>query len=397
MIFGGGVSLAVGKRLSPQRQAMLALELTQMAQRIPEVDEAINDPDRPAEAIPAAACNRYLEAALDFGNPSKPLRDALEKLLMRRAASEKPAPPRPVVRKPKKPPTPTRRLRVYALDPSMTQRLDFVAVNRTTLCVPWDDQPETKEPLRPGPIGEYLEVVDVDPASDRVYDPVDLNNPTLLAQDGWAPSEGNPEFHQQMVYAVGMTTIGHFEKALGRKALWAPRYATRDEGGWRDASEVPRLRIYPHALRTDNAYYSPEKKALLFGYFPADSSAKDATVPGSMVFSCLSSDIIAHEMSHALLDGLHRRFQEASNPPAELSRRFHGSVPPQGDLADGRAHRLRGDVGLEFTRLSQPGLGPQYSQRPRFRLESRPLPVGDVCAQRRESMDTAERAEEGIR
>ena len=33
-----------------------------------------------------------------------------------------------------------------------------------------------------------------------------------------------------------------------------------------------------------------------------------------MVFTCLSSDIIAHEMTHALLDGLHRRFQEASNP-----------------------------------------------------------------------------------
>ena len=32
------------------------------------------------------------------------------------------------------------------------------------------------------------------------------------------------------------------------------------------------------------------------------------------MFSCLSSDIVAHEMSHALLDGLHRRFQEASNP-----------------------------------------------------------------------------------
>ena len=128
-----------------------------------------------------------------------------------------------MVRKPKNPPTPTRRLRVYALDPSIIQRLDFVALNRTTLSVPWDDQPETREPLRPGPVGEYLEVIDIDPASDRVYDPVDLNNPTLLAQDGWAPSEGNPEFHQQMVYAVGMTTIGHFEKALGRKALWAPR------------------------------------------------------------------------------------------------------------------------------------------------------------------------------
>src|SRR4029077_20437629 len=66
--------------------------------------------------------------------------------------------------------------------------------------------------------------------------------------------------------------------------------------------------------RTDNAYYSPEKKALLLGYFPADSRGGAATTPGSMVFTCLSSDIIAHETSHALLDGLHRRFQEASNP-----------------------------------------------------------------------------------
>ena len=41
----------------------------------------------------------------------------------------------------------------------------------------------------------------------------------LLAQDGLAPSESDPQFHQQMVYAVAMTTIRHFERALGRVAL----------------------------------------------------------------------------------------------------------------------------------------------------------------------------------
>ena len=160
-------------------------------------------------------------------------------------------------------------------------------------------------------------MVDVDPASNKIYEPVDLDKPELLAQDGLAPSEGNPQFHQQMVYAVGMTTIRHFEQALGRKALWAPHFEKVDsetEDGRFKAYEVPRLRLYPHALRTDNAYYSPEKKALLFGYFPAESDIGDATAPGSMVFSCLSHDIIVHEMSHALLDGLQRRFQEASNP-----------------------------------------------------------------------------------
>jgi subtilisin family serine protease len=308
LLTGGGVSIA---NTSDGRLAMLRLELTQMAQRVASIDAAIDDPDRPAAEIPVDARNRYLERALDEGTPSKPLRQLLEHLLSRPQAAPQEAPPaKPIKRRLKTPPTPKRRLRVYALDPSFAQSNEFFVVNQTTLSVPWDDRPETARELRPGPVGEYLEVVDVDPASDKIYDPVDLNDPTLLAQDGWAPSEGNPQFHQQMVYAVGMTTIGHFEQALGRKALWAPRF-DRASG---KQQPVDRLRIYPHALRTDNAYYSPDKRALLFGYFPATSDSTGTVAPGSMVFSCLSSDIIAHEMSHALLDGLHRRFTEASNP-----------------------------------------------------------------------------------
>ena len=46
-----------------------------------------------------------------------------------------------------------------------------------------------------------------------------------------------------------------------------------------NAYEVPRLRIYPHALRTDNAYYSPDKMALLFGYFPATVDARATRRP----------------------------------------------------------------------------------------------------------------------
>ena len=321
LLVGGGVSLAPAGPAAQQKSRMLALELTQMAQRVASVDAAIPDPGADPATIPAAARNRYLEAALDEGGPSKPLRAVLEAMLGRSAVSgigTIPQPAAPVVRRKPRPLTPPkRRLRIYALDPSVGKRVDSVAIDQATISVPWDDQPATVEPLRPGPVGEYLEVVDIDPASNRVYDPVDLNNKFVLAQDGLSPSEGNPQFHQQMVYAVAMTTIGHFERALGRRALWSPRYAThvgRDGDPKMRGYEVQRLRIYPHALRTDNAYYSPEKKALLFGYFPADSRQGDTTTQGSMVFSCLSSDIIAHETSHALLDGLHRRFQEASNP-----------------------------------------------------------------------------------
>mgnify|MGYP003297592189 CR=1 FL=1 len=38
----------------------------------------------------------------------------------------------------------------------------------------------------------------------------------LWLQDGLAPAEGNPQFHQQMVYAVASLTIDRFERALRR-------------------------------------------------------------------------------------------------------------------------------------------------------------------------------------
>lgn len=206
--------------------------------------------------------------------------------------------------------TPTlRRLRGYAFDPSLSIQLDTAVVNEVVLAVPWEQR------LERGPVGEYVEVVDYDPASQCFYDPVDLNEPSLLAQDGLPPSEGNPQFHQQMVYAVAMMTIRNFERALGRTVLWAPHLNGKSATSNRQSSEyVQRLRIYPHALREDNAYYSPDKKAILFGYFPASPSGPGSILPGSTIFTCLSHDIVAHETTHALLDGMHRHFIEATHP-----------------------------------------------------------------------------------
>ena len=202
-------------------------------------------------------------------------------------------------------PAPTsRRLRILAFDPSLAQRLDTSTFNEIRVAIPW-------ESLAPGPVGEYVEVVDYDPASGVFYHPVDLDNPKLIAQDGLSPSESNPQYHQQMVYAVAMTTIHHFQRALGRVALWADRRTRLDDGKY-VRQFVRRLRIYPHALRDRNAFYSPDKKALMFGYFPV--TAKDQhNTPGTLVFTCLSHDIVAHETTHALLDGVHPRFNEASN------------------------------------------------------------------------------------
>lgn len=201
-----------------------------------------------------------------------------------------------------------RKLRGYAFDPSLSTQFETAVINEATYKINW-------ESVEPGPVGEYLEVVDYDPASGCFYDPVDLNDPFLLAQNGLSPSEGNPKFHQQMVYAVSMLTINNFERALGRSALWGHNLRRDESGTWR-SDFLRRLRIYPHALREANAYYSPQKRALLFGYFPAPIDQPGRFLPGGMVFTCLSHDIVAHETTHALLDGMYSLFNEPTNPDA---------------------------------------------------------------------------------
>src|SRR4051794_1760868 len=116
---------------------------------------------------------------------------------------------------------------------------------------------------------------------------------------GLDPTESDPRFHQQMVYAVAMKTLENFDRALGRTIDLRRR-------------KYPKLRILPHAFHGANAFYDRELHAVLFGYFRADKSDM-ANLPGQNVFTCLSHDIIAHEMTHALVDRLRPYFFDPSN------------------------------------------------------------------------------------
>jgi len=195
-------------------------------------------------------------------------------------------------------PKPTyRKLKAYAFDPSLSTQLETVFINQTIYKVLWEEK------IIDGPIGEYIEVIDYNPMIGKFYNPLNLNDPFIIANDGVDPSESNPNFHQQMVYAIAMTTIKNFEIALGRPSLWAP------DDGW---NFVQRLRLYPHALNEANAYYSPAKKSILFGYF-RNNQVNDL-LPNGIIFTCLSHDIIAHETTHALLDGMFKNFSEATHP-----------------------------------------------------------------------------------
>jgi hypothetical protein len=178
----------------------------------------------------------------------------------------------------------------------MSLELDTVGINEITYKISWEDD------LKPGPEGEYVKVIDRDPASNAFYKPVNLDEKEILANDGLTPSVSNPQFHQQMVYAVVMNTIKNFEKAIGRKVQWSSKKIRPGKRKDFLHEYVQKLIIYPHAVREANAYYSAERKALLFGYFSATPASDDLHMPGSIVFSCLSHDIIAHETTHAILD-----------------------------------------------------------------------------------------------
>jgi len=295
------------------RQRMLELEVLQLSQSA-TIDSLV--PADPATA-PPSDLRRLADALIADPRASKALRAALTSEPRKETTSLPSAPPRGLnaveqlhlnnAIAPRVPVPASRPLRVYAYDPSLGARLDTLGINEAILEIRWEDN------LQPGPIGEYIEVVDVDPASQCCYAPVDLNHPHILTRSGLMPSEASPQFHQQMTYAVAMKTIEYFEKALGRVALWAPR-EIREPGKEMKTEYVQRLRIYPHALRAKNAYYSPDRKALLLGYFSATDSAAEGLMEGSVVFTAVSHDVVAHETTHALLDGIHRRFREATNP-----------------------------------------------------------------------------------
>ena len=193
-------------------------------------------------------------------------------------------------------PPAVRPLKVYAFDPS----LGNVLGNNMAITVRY-------EPLEPGPVGERFAVVDYDGGTKSYYAPVDLDDAGILIRGGIDPTESDPRFHQQMVYAVASETLERFEAALGRRVHWR-RASKRPVAG-----QPNRLYLFPHAMVDRNAFYSPEAHGILFGYFRADAEADGNLLPGQTVFTCLSHDIIAHEVTHAIIDGIRSHFTEATN------------------------------------------------------------------------------------
>lgn len=256
-----------------------------------------------------------------------------------------------------------RYLRGYTIDPGFSTRLDTVGINESLYKISWEE-------LHPGPVGEYVEVIDYDPSNNCFYNPVNLDEKLILAEQGLPPSEGNAQFHQQFVYAVVMQTIENFEKALGRKIIW--RSFKEWKKGQVTEEYVQQLRIYPHAFRDANAFYTPDKVALLFGYFEAGAQVQGSNFPGGAVFTCLSPDIVAHETTHAILDSIFPRYMESTNPDVAafheafadivaLLQRFANTqlVEHQIDKTRGKLdeYSLLGELATQFGQALETGRG----------------------------------------
>lgn len=182
------------------------------------------------------------------------------------------------------PPRPrTRSLRIIAQDPAVSGPGGRILT--AEVAVP-------AEKLQPGPRGCRVHVIDYDATGGVLYHPPEhdyAEDPYRRASDDVLL--GDPGFHCQNVYAVAMRTLARFEHALGRRV------------GWSFSSH--QIQIAPHAFCDANAFYSREDQAIVFGYFPGSKGT---------VFTCLSHDVVAHETTHALIDGLRERYNDPSSP-----------------------------------------------------------------------------------
>lgn len=181
----------------------------------------------------------------------------------------------------------TRRLTIVAEDPAVryTTGPKKGRIVTARITVP-------AERLDAGPRGYRVHCIDYDATSDTYYETGIPDDKDLFEDASDEVLLNDPNFHCQNVYALIMYTLARFEFALGRRLGWS--------------FKGHQLKVAPHAFSDANAFYSEQDRALLLGYFPSHDSA-------STIFTCLSHDVIVHETTHALIDGLRTRYTDPSS------------------------------------------------------------------------------------
>lgn len=181
-----------------------------------------------------------------------------------------------------------RPLRIFTRDPATSVLAGAIAL----VNLPF-------EHLTPGPEGAVFRV-------EGRGMPLDLDSPELLIVNGLTPGMSDPQFRKLMVYAVCTSVYASFRAALGRYVSW---------GFDRPGTGAVKLTVRPEAFEGENAYYEKRDGTLSFGYYKGDKARTTGNnLPGGMYYTSLSHDVVAHEVTHALLDGLRSNFTIPCGP-----------------------------------------------------------------------------------
>ena len=192
-----------------------------------------------------------------------------------------------------------RSMTVIAQDPNVPQANGNILMARI-------DVPA--EVLGAGPVGYRVQVVDFDSSSGKYHGRHSL--PSSIKKEPRAWADGSPSivsdyrFHAQNAYALVMKTLARFEFALGRRVGWG--------------FGVHQLKVAPHGVMDANAFYSRSDEGLVFGHFPGRG--------GRHIYTCLSHDVVVHETTHALLDGLRERYLDPSGPDQAAFHEGFGDI-----------------------------------------------------------------------
>lgn len=114
---------------------------------------------------------------------------------------------------------------------------------------------------------------------------------------------GTPEFQAGELHVVLNQTYAAWCDFFGADLMWQPR--------------VPQLPIVPRAGKDLNAYY--DRRGLKF-FYNSDKAS------GQTIYTCESSDIVAHECGHAVLDAQHPDYWDSLLPETVAFHEAFGDI-----------------------------------------------------------------------
>lgn len=233
--------------------------------------------------------------------------------------------------------------------------------------VPWEPR------IGDGPTSARFAVVDYDSTANRLEQPAKWRRDEKAFFDPGGRKKidrslkDTAHFRQVSTWAILQNTLDFFESpaGLGRRISWA--------------FEGTRLLVAPNAGYGANAYYDRQSKSLQFYYF---DNAK-----GHRIYTCLSSDIVNHELGHALLDGIRPYYLEAVSPQTAAFHEFLGDLTAilmtlrnnsfRRELARRTEGDLRAKSGQELLAAVATEFGNAVSDQPYLRSAANPHTLSD--------------------